>query len=209
MLAFCKIAKIPVEVHEIKVMSKDIRSEEYKKINPMMKVPAIVDTETGLQLAESHAIIRYLAARYPAHAGQWYPQSCPVGRAKIDEYLDYHHLNTRRCANLIFNTLFAKKLGREDPLFNAERARKEVHHTLNLFCENYIGKHKFIAGDQPTAADLSAYYEIQFLYLLKFDFSSWPRLLEWMGEMGKIAEVREANSVFIKLISKTNPDAKI
>lgn len=50
-LAFCKIAKIPIEPHEIKVISKEIRSEEYKKINPMMKVPAIVDTDNGLQLA--------------------------------------------------------------------------------------------------------------------------------------------------------------
>lgn len=117
-LAFCKIAKVPIEVHEIKVISKDIRSEEYKKINPMMKVPAIVDTENGFKLAESHAIIRYLAGKYPEHVGNWYPQNCLVGRAKIDEYLDYHHLNTRKCANLIFNKLFAKRIGIEDPLFN-------------------------------------------------------------------------------------------
>ena len=34
-----------------------------------------------------------------------------VKKAKINEYMDFHHLHTRLCANLIFNTLFAKNLG--------------------------------------------------------------------------------------------------
>ena len=42
---------------------------------------------------------------------------------------------------------------------------------------HYIGNSKYITGSNPTIADLSAYYEIQFLHLLKFDFSKWPRLV--------------------------------
>lgn len=36
------------------------RSEEFKKINPMMQVPAMKDGE--FCLSESHAILRYLCA---------------------------------------------------------------------------------------------------------------------------------------------------
>lgn len=68
--------------------------------------------------------MRYLATKYPENVGNWYPQSCMVKRAKIDEYLDFHHTNTRKCANLIFNSLFAKTIGIQDPQFNAERATK-------------------------------------------------------------------------------------
>lgn len=90
----------------------------------MRKVPAIEDTETGLKLAESHSIMRYLALRFPTHVGAWYPEKDLVERAKIDEYMDFHHTNTRRCAYLIFNSLFAKKIGRVDPTFNPESATK-------------------------------------------------------------------------------------
>lgn len=84
----------------------------------MRKVPAILDTENNMALAESHSIMRYLALKYPQHLQQWYPTEDLVKRAKIDEYLDFHHLNTRRCANLIFNSIFSKKLNAVDPLFN-------------------------------------------------------------------------------------------
>lgn len=40
------------------------RSAEYKKINPMKQVPAIVDTDHNFTLVESHAILRYLAQKF-------------------------------------------------------------------------------------------------------------------------------------------------
>ena len=49
-----------------------------------MKVPAIEDTETGLKLAESHSILRYLALKFPSNVGAWYPEKDLVQRAKID-----------------------------------------------------------------------------------------------------------------------------
>jgi glutathione S-transferase len=41
-----------------------MRTPEFIKINPMKKVPAIEDTEEKLCLAESHAIMRYLCAKF-------------------------------------------------------------------------------------------------------------------------------------------------
>ena len=32
---------------------------------------------------------------------------------------------------------------------------------------------------------------------------------EWLSRMGQIKEVREANSTFIKVITKQNPNAKL
>ena len=87
-------------------------------------------------------------------------------RAKIEEYLDFHHTNTRKCANLIFNTLFAPNLGVADPKFDKERARKEVDRALRLFSKYYIGTTNFILADVPSVADISAFYEIQFLMIL-------------------------------------------
>ena len=76
----------------------------------MKKVPAIVDTDNGMCLAESHSIMRYLCQKFKLNEN-WYPSKNLTRMAKIDEYLDFHHLNTRLVAKMVFNTMFAKKLG--------------------------------------------------------------------------------------------------
>ena len=62
--ALCLANNIPHEVVEVSMMSGDVKSEKFAKINPMRKVPAIHDTENGLTLAESHSILRYLCLKY-------------------------------------------------------------------------------------------------------------------------------------------------
>ena len=55
-------------------------------------MPAI--TDGGLNLFESHAILKHLKSsrNCPEH---WYPEKDIVRRAKIDEYMDWHHAGLR------------------------------------------------------------------------------------------------------------------
>ena len=96
--AFCLMTKIPHVVSEVKVMNLDQYKEEFKKLNPNGKVPAILDH--GFNLYESHTILRYLATSRdcPDH---WYPTDFKK-RAKINEYLDWHHNNIRLGAGVYF-----------------------------------------------------------------------------------------------------------
>ena len=68
---FCLMNKLPHTVIEVKVMMLDQYKEEFKKVNPNGKVPAIKDN--GFNLYESHTILRYLAISKgcPDH---WYPK---------------------------------------------------------------------------------------------------------------------------------------
>ena len=61
----------------------------------MKKVPAIIDPSCKLSLGESHAITNYLMRKFHIE-DKWVGSE--VDRAKIDEYLHYHHQNTRKCA---------------------------------------------------------------------------------------------------------------
>lgn len=96
-------------------------SEDFKKVNPNGQIPAINDN--GFLLFErcihacswpcvchhvpcvcacSGTIMRYLVQKYqlPDH---WYPRDSQR-RAKIDEYLDWHHTNLRiGAARLLFH----------------------------------------------------------------------------------------------------------
>lgn len=122
-LAFCTMNSLPVHVVETRINKLEHRTEEFAKINPMMKVPAIKDTENNLSMGESHAILLYLIRKYKI-AGEMYPVTSTEKMAKIDEYLFYHNQNTRKCASLVFNLLFAPTLGVKDITFNIEQAQK-------------------------------------------------------------------------------------
>ncbi len=90
---FCIINKIPHEVKEVRVIQMEQYSPEFKKINPNGKVPAMTDMHGKINLFESHAILKYLheSRGSPDH---WYPKD-PRKRAKVDEYLDWHHNGLR------------------------------------------------------------------------------------------------------------------
>ena len=65
------------------------RTEEFLRMNPNGKIPVLVDGPFAL--AESHAIMRYLASRSgSAAAGRLYPQD-PARRARVDMWLDWNH----------------------------------------------------------------------------------------------------------------------
>lgn len=72
--------------------------------------------------------------------------------------MDFHHTNTRKCAYLLFNTLFAPKIGIKDPAFLPEKAKSDVETALKVFTKFYLSDSKFVVGDSLTIADLSAYF---------------------------------------------------
>lgn len=136
--ALCLAAAIPHEVVEVSMMRGEVKGPEFAKINPMRKVPAIQDTDNGLILAESHTILRYLCLKFnlPEH---WYPRNDLPRQAKINEFLDFHHSNTRKCSYLAFHVLFAPLLGFGDPTFNEEFTVKVVKAALRNFQKIYLG----------------------------------------------------------------------
>jgi len=54
---------LPYTVHEINIMEDDQFAPDFLKISPNNKIPAIVDSDTGLSLMESGAILLYLARK--------------------------------------------------------------------------------------------------------------------------------------------------
>ncbi|PWA63763.1 glutathione S-transferase [Artemisia annua] len=96
-LLFCKINGIEFEEIHIDVINNKHLTPEYKAINPMCQLPAIVNGE--FKLFESHAILIYLSCAFPEIASHWYPTDISK-RSKIHSVLDWHHTNLRRGTGL-------------------------------------------------------------------------------------------------------------
>lgn len=137
-------------------------TDEFRdNVNRFKKVPAIVDN--GFQLSESVAIFRYLANRNKIE-DHWYPKDDQV-RARIDEYLEWQHVNTRQTCAQYFILKFLKprtighSAGDEHIIASAE---KQMNKTLDQIENLWLQPGKFISGnDQMSFADVLAACEIE------------------------------------------------
>ncbi|XP_054895889.1 glutathione S-transferase theta-2 isoform X2 [Poeciliopsis prolifica] len=145
--------KIPHRVHSVALRKGEHRTAEFSELNPMQKVPVLVDG--GFILTESDAILKYLATTFdlPEH---WYPWQ-PERRARVDEYLAWHHSNTRPHAAKV---LFPVQLGGPVDRRRLDRALSDLDVTLQRLESMFLRRQPFLCGDDITLADLLAICEL-------------------------------------------------
>ena len=140
--------------HEVKILSfqaGDTRKPEFVALNPRHTVPTIVDD--GHVLWESLAILEYLDERYDTGT-KLYPGDAK-NRARIrrliqemEGYLDKEGIDP------ITHEYFGKE-GAAPDLERVEKAKTRLAEELAYFAKEIRGK--YIAGDEPSAADLVLY----------------------------------------------------
>ncbi|KAG0727356.1 Glutathione S-transferase theta-4 [Chionoecetes opilio] len=137
----------------------DHLKKPFEDVNPFKKVPAVQDGD--FRILESCAALRYIASKYDS-AGTWYPADLKV-RCKVDEYLDWQHLNTRThgLGYFVNMTLVPMKTGTEPDMTVVQKHEEELGRVEDLFASYFLNDKPFIAGDTVTIADLQAACEFE------------------------------------------------
>ncbi|XP_040897558.1 glutathione S-transferase theta-2 [Toxotes jaculatrix] len=150
--------KIPHRVRTVALRRGEHRTPDFTKLNPMQKVPVMVDN--GFVLTESDAILKYLATVYdvPEH---WYPRQ-PERRARVDEYTAWHHSNTRPHTAKVFilEVLLPAQSGSQVDEERLIRALSQLDDTLDKLESMFLRRQPFLCGDDITVADLLAVCEL-------------------------------------------------
>jgi len=159
----------PFVLHEVQSRSGQTASPEFLKLNPAGQMPVVV-LDDGRALAQSNAILRYLAF------GSRFIPTDRYQAAKVDEWLfweQYSHEPTVAVARakVVYDGVAPADL---DPALVA-RANK----ALDLL-EAALSKSPFLVGETMSIADIALLAYTRQAPEAGFDVSGRPALLRWI-----------------------------
>ncbi|MGW8393060.1 glutathione S-transferase family protein [Pseudoduganella sp. HUAS MS19] len=165
---FLSLLGLDFELVEVDLLKAEQKTAAFLKLNPFGQVPVLEDD--GVVIADSNAILVYLATRY-GNAG-WLPQD-PVGAAAVQRWLSVaagEIASGPATARII--QLFKKPL---DPAEAIARA----HRILGLV-EGSLAGREWIAGGGPTIADIALYSYIARAPEGNVDLSAYAGVNAWL-----------------------------
>jgi glutathione S-transferase len=152
------------------------KTPEYLRMNPNSVVPTIDDG--GFVLWESHAIVRYLAAKHGM--GTLCPAD-PQARASADRWMDWTHAFSRDFQRPVFWPLVRTPPEQRDMKAVNEAIGKCID--LLKVPETYLAKTRFLAGDAFTMGDIPLGCHIQLWFRLPIDRPKMPGLEAWFQRL--------------------------
>ncbi len=161
---------LPYEWIEVDIMEGESRSERFLAINPQGQVPAI-ELDDGRTLAQSNAIVRYLAS------GSDLLPDDPYLQARVDEWLFWEQYSHEPyIAVCRFQMLFLGKPRAERESWRVQRGEAALdlmNHTL--------GGTEWFDGRAFTVADIALLAYTRLAGEGGFDLASRPHVTRWIA----------------------------
>ncbi|KAJ6644406.1 Glutathione S-transferase theta-1 [Pseudolycoriella hygida] len=204
---FLKLNQIPHEQCVVNIGRGEHLTDEYEKnINRFKKIPAIIDND--FKLSESIAIYRYLASKHKI-ADSWYPEDSKK-RARVDEYLEWQHLNTRLGCSLYFMTtwLLPVLMGQKVSEEKVEQAKTQMENALDIITNVWLKDKPFIVGNEITVADIVAATEIEQLVVTNYNpYEGRPKLKAWIESVRSKTNPHydDAHKMIYRVASRNKP----
>jgi glutathione S-transferase len=145
------------------------RSEAFLALNPLGQVPVLQDGD--VVLADSNAILVYLAKRYAVETG-WLPDD-PVAAASVQRWLSI------AAGEIAYGPNIARLIvARGVP---GDRARAvAVSDRLLHFMNGHLFKQPYLAATHPTIADLAGYSYIAAAPEGGIELEPFPAVCAWL-----------------------------
>jgi len=142
----------------------------FRRLNPLGQIPVLEDD--GLALADSNAILVYLAKRYAAGSA-WLPED-PPGAARVQRWLSL------AAGEIAFGPASARVSARfYDTGVPPALAQRLAARALGLM-DSELAVHGWLAGAAPTIADVACYTYIAHAPEGGIDLAPYPQVGAWI-----------------------------
>jgi glutathione S-transferase len=166
--------KLPYRWIDIDIMKGESRTQDYLKRSPMGQVP-VIELDDGRCLAQSNAIIRYLA-----HGSPLLPAD-PFIQAKIDELLFWEQYSHEPyVATSRFHMVYLGRSKEEREPMRVERGEK----ALDLMQHLVKGRTWFV-GESLSIADIALLAYTRLAHEGGFDLATRPDVKTWVTRCEK------------------------
>jgi glutathione S-transferase len=161
---------LPLRVAAVDIMKGESRTPAFLAMNPWGQVP-VLELADGRFLAQSNAILRYLAA-----GTAWLPADA-FAAAKVDEWLFWEQYSHEPyVATCRFHMLYLGKPKETRDPAKVERGEKALDHM-----ERQLSGLDWLAGDRASVADIALLAYTQFAEEGGFDLGTRPNVTQWVS----------------------------
>ncbi len=171
----CDHLALPYVWVAIDTLKQETRTQEFLKLNDAGQVP-VVAFDDGRTLAQSNAIIRYLAR------GSDLIPSDAFAQAKMDEWLFWeqysHEPYIAVCRFLMFY------LGKPASDLDPEKVKRGYAALAKM--EHQLATTPFLAGDAVSLADVSLLAYTRLAHEGGFHLDGYAALRRWIGDTEKV-----------------------
>lgn len=155
----------------------DVRATPaFRAMNPLGQVPVLRDGD--VTLADSNAILVYLAKRYDA-SGRWLPDA-PEAAARVQRWLSV------AAGEVMYGPALARMIALFGVDADPECARK-VAARLLPFMDDHLKERDFLAAEHATIADLACYSYVAHAPEGGIDLSPYANVRAWLGRVEALA----------------------
>lgn len=146
---------------------------EFLRINPLGQIPVLQDGE--LVLADSNAILVYLAKRYAPGSG-WLPDDA-VEAAQVQRWLSL------AAGEIAFGPARARITARWGDTGMPQALMHKLADKVLRFMEDSLARQDFLAAPRPTLADLACYAYIAHAPEGGIALESYPHVRSWIARI--------------------------
>jgi glutathione S-transferase len=170
---------IDYELQFVDLFKGQQNTPEFRALNPHSRMPVL--EEDGYVLWESNAIVNYLASKRPE--ANLLPAEMRA-RLAVEkwQFWDSNHWDPT-CAIFVFERFVKGAIGRgeADPaeIARGEQLFKRVAPALDA----ELGKHRYVAGDRFTVADISVGSALAAAELAQYPLQQYRGIQRWHAEL--------------------------
>ncbi|MHC8336721.1 glutathione S-transferase family protein [Pseudomonas sp. HLT2-19-2] len=165
------LLQLPTELIFVDLAKGAHKQSGFLALNAFGQVPVIDDQ--GVVLADSNAILVYLAQKYGN--GRWLPAD-PVGAAKVQRWLSI------AAGPIAFGPARARLITVFGAPYNAEEVIAYSHTVLKVI-DQELATTLYLAGAEPTIADVSAYSYIAHAPEGNVSLEDYANIRAWLARV--------------------------
>ncbi|MGE8632527.1 MAG: glutathione S-transferase family protein [Achromobacter piechaudii] len=172
---------LPYRLHHVRIDDGEHRLPDFLALNPHGRIPVLTDSETGIALFESAAILLYLAEK----TGRLLP-SDPRARWEAVKWLQFHASSVGpMLGQRVHFELFAP-----DPIPAAIDRYRRLTEEAFVVLDHVLADRSYLAGDEYSIADIAHFAWLHIAKIIDFDFSRHRHLSAWHERIADRPAVR-------------------